>query len=531
VPEFLALAIIATEQITANAALGARFATVDASTVAEEALSVSQFRRSWLSYCAAPHVRVLAVTTLFVACGQDHAITPPVNIIVTPTGTVAQSWVTTADQTRLLSQEPDLAIFTGHDTSTAVITVSASTKYQSMVGFGAAMTDASAYLIETKMTTMQRDVLMQDLFGESGIGLSFVRIPMGASDFSFSQYSYDDVGEGQTDSTLSHFSIAPDSAYKIPALKEALFINPSITFMASPWSPPAWMKSTGSMVWGELYRAYFDSFAEYFARFLEAYQAAGVPIAAITIQNEPHFLVHDYPGMYISDSIRALLIGNHVGPLLAKRAPNVKILDWDQSWQDPSAPLYVLANAQAARYVSGVAWHCYGGDVSAQDTVHDHHSDKETWFTECSGFTSGNWSDDLKWFVGTLIIGSTRAWARSVQTWNLALDENDGPHTGGCVNCRGVVTINSVTGAVTRNVEYFALGHASKFVRPGAYRIASSTDVKGLQTVAFENPANASKALVVLNTTTAGRSFAVHDGAVWFQYRLAAGSVATFVWK
>jgi glucosylceramidase len=392
------------------------------------------------------------------------------------------------------------------------------------------MTDASAYLIETKLTAAQRDVLMQDLFGASGIGLSYVRIPMGASDFSFSQYSYDDVGDGETDSTLSHFSIAPDSAYKIPALKEALSINPSITFLASPWSAPAWMKSSGSMVWGELYRAYYDSFAEYFARFLEAYSAAGVPIAAITIQNEPHYLVHDYPGMYISDSNRAVLLGMHVGPLLAVRVPNVKILDWDQSWEDPSAPLFVLANPQAARYVSGVAWHCYGGDVSAQQTVHDQHSDKETWFTECSGETSASWSDDLKRFVGTLIIGSTRAWARGVQTWNLALDENDGPHTGGCRDCRGVVTINSVTGAVARNVEYFALGHASKFVQPGAYRIASSTDVKGLQSVAFENPGGASKALVVLNTTNAARSFAVHDGAAWFRYTLPAASVATFVW-
>src|SRR5690348_7591573 len=197
-------------------------------------LSVTQLRRLWLSYGVTSEVCVFAVTVVLVSCVRDHALTPPVEIPPMPTGSMAQAWITTADQTRLLSQEPDLAIFTGHDTSTTVLTVSASTKYQSMVGFGGAMTDASAYLIETKMSATQRGVLMQDFFGRSGIRLSFVRIPMGASDFSLSQYSYDDVGEGQTDSTLSHFSIAPDSAYKLPALKEAMSINPSITFLASP---------------------------------------------------------------------------------------------------------------------------------------------------------------------------------------------------------------------------------------------------------------------------------------------------------
>lgn len=451
----------------------------------------------------------------------------------TPTGGVAQAWITTADSTRLLSRQPDARIFTGYDTSSTVLRVNASTSYQSMIGFGAAMTDASAYLIETQLTAAQRDSLMEELFGrEGGIGLSFVRIPIGASDFSLTRYSYDDAGDWQTDSMLAHFSIAPDSAYKIPALKQALSINPSLTLLATPWSPPGWMKTSGSMIWGELKHEYYDTFAEYFARFLEAYKNSGISIAAITIQNEPHFMTKDYPGMYIGDSVRAVLIGQHVGPLLALRAPNVKILDWDQSWDEPSAPLNVLANRQAAQYVSGVAWHCYGGDPSAELSVHDQHPEKETWLTECSGaYSSPDWAVNLKWFVGTLIIGSTRSWARGVQLWNLALDENHGPHTGGCTNCRGVVTISSTTGAVTRNVEYFALAHVSKFVRPGALRIASSTTVNGLQSVAFENPDDGSKVLLVLNTGSSTRSFAVHEDADWFRYSLPAGSVVTFLWK
>lgn len=446
---------------------------------------------------------------------------------------VAQAWITTADQAHLLSQEPSIALTAGTDTTSTVITVDASTAYQTMVGFGAAMTDASAYLIEAKLNATQRDTLMRDLFGRSpGVGLSLVRVPMGASDFSQRQYSYDDVGTNQTDPTLARFSIAPDSQYKIPALKQALAINSQLTLMATPWSPPAWMKTTRSLITGTLLPQYYDAFANYFAMFLDAYRTAGIPISAITIQNEPHFEPADYPGMRLDDTTRATIIGRHVGPLLATRAPNVKILDWDHNWDAPNAPLTVLANAQAAQYVSGVAWHCYAGDVSAQQTVHDQHPDKETWFTECSGGAwAPSWSDNLKWFVGTLMIGSTRDWARGVLLWNLALDERDGPHTGGCGNCRGVVTINSTSGAVTRNVEYFALAHASKFVRPGARRIASTTDVNGLQSVAFQNADDASKALIVLNTATVARGFAVHDGSSWFRYTLPAGSVVTFLWK
>jgi len=241
---------------------------------------------------------------------------------------VAQAWITTADQAHLLSQEPSIALTAGTDTTSTVITVDASTAYQTMVGFGAAMTDASAYLIEAKLNATQRDTLMRDLFGRSpGVGLSLVRVPMGASDFSLRQYSYDDVGANQTDPTLARFSIAPDSQYKIPALKQALAINSQLTLMATPWSPPAWMKTTRSLITGTLLPQYYDAFANYFVMFLDAYRTAGIPISAITIQNEPHFEPADYPGMRLDDTTRATIIGRHVGPLLATRTPNVKILD------------------------------------------------------------------------------------------------------------------------------------------------------------------------------------------------------------
>jgi glucosylceramidase len=191
-----------------------------------------------------------------------------------------------------------------------------------------------------------------------------------------------------------------------------------------------------------------------------------------------------------------------------------------------------LANDAARNYVSGVAWHCYAGDVGAQDQVHTAYPTIDAYFTECSG---GGWAtvfgDNLKFFVGTLIIGSTRGWAKGVALWNLALDENDGPHLGGCGNCRGVITINSATGLGTRNVEYYALAHASEFVRPGALRIASSTDVGGLQTVAFKNSDDGTKVLIVLNTASSEVSFAVRSAGKIILYALPGGAVATFRWS
>lgn len=450
-----------------------------------------------------------------------------------PTAGAVHAWVTTGDQSRILSQDPDLAFTSGSPGAATVIDVDPAVRYQQMLGFGAAVTDASAYLIQEKMSPAQRVGLLQDLFGRApGIGLSFVRVPMGASDFSLRQYSYDDVPLGQTDPSLAHFSIAPDRADKLPVLRAALALNPQLRVMATPWSPPGWMKSSGSLIQGTLLPAAYAPFAQYFVRFIEAYAAEGVPVYAITVQNEPAFEPKDYPGMLLPPTDRARVIGDYVGPALARAGLATRIWDWDHNWDQPQSPATVLADSTARRFIDGVAWHCYAGNVAAQSTVHDQFPDRGTYFTECSG---GDWSPDfatnLKYFVGTLIIGTTRNWARSVALWNLALDEHDGPHTGGCGNCRGVVTINATTGVYQRNVEYFALAHASEFVRPGAYRIASTSDVNGLQSTAFRNADDGSTVLIVLNTATAERPFAVRANGASFSYTLPAASVVTFEWQ
>jgi glucosylceramidase len=444
--------------------------------------------------------------------------------------TQVEAWITTGDQSKLLARGKDAA-FGAARRSKVVIEVDPATRYQEMAGFGAAITDASAQLIQN-LDAPRRAALMQELFGrEPGIGLSFTRLTIGASDFSTDHYSFDDMPAGQTDPDLAHFSIEPNRAAVLPTVKAALAINPQLRVMASPWSAPGWMKTTDSLIQGTLKPEAFAPFAQYLSRYVSAYKAEGVPIFALTLQNEPHFEPADYPGMRVDPAKRAAFIGGHLGPVLEKQNPGTQIFDWDHNWDQPNSPSEVLADPAAAKYVSAVAWHCYEGDVKVQAQVHDAYPGKDTWFTECSG---GQWSTgfahNLQYFTRTLIIDTTRGWAKGVSLWNLALDEHYGPHKGGCGDCRGVVTINSKTGAVTRNVEYYALAHASRFVRPGARRIASTSGRGGLDTVAFRNTDGAI-ALLVANPALRPRAFSVRVGGSSFGYLLPAGSVATFTWN
>ena len=438
-------------------------------------------------------------------------------------------WVTTGDQARLLSREPDILF--GDGTATLpLLSVADTGGYQEIVGFGAAITDASAILING-LPAEQRERLLHELFDpDSGIGLSFTRLTIGASDFSPRHYTFDDMPPGERDPTLARFTIEPDRANRLPVVQRALAINPSLTVMASPWSAPAWMKTSDKLIKGSLRPDAYDAFAEYLARYVDAYAAEGVPIFALTIQNEPHFEPDDYPGMRVEPPARARFIGEYLGPRLQRGGSGTRILDWDHNWDEPQSPLAVLRDSVARRYVSGVAWHCYGGEVSAQSTVHDSFPSVDTYFTECSGGDwAPNFSDNLVWNARTLIIGTTRNWARGVLLWNLALDENHGPHLGGCGNCRGVVTIDSKTGAVTRNVEYYALAHASRFVRPGARRI-ESTNAPGLENVAFRNR-DGSTVLIVVNTTTVEQRFGVRSHGRALEYALPAAAVATLRWR
>lgn len=478
-------------------------------------------------------VLALSAAVLLAACRNGGASDANETRVPDARGSSVSVYVTTADQRRLLDRDPDLSFSPAEiDPALPTIAVDSARQFQSIVGWGAAMTDAAAFLIQTKMTAPQREALLQELFGpDPGIGLSFVRVPMGASDFSRSHYTYDDMPPGQTDVALANFSIAVDRAERLPVLKRALGINPELKLVGSPWSPPGWMKTTGSLIKGTLEPEFYPSFAEYFALWIEGYGVEGLPIFAVTLQNEPHFEPENYPGMRLAPAQRSELIRSHVGPLFARRGIAAQIWEWDHNWDEFDSPLAVLADAGARPYIAAVAWHCYGGDIAAQAFVHSEYPDKDTYFTECSGGEwAPVWADNLKWNVSKMVIGNARAWAKGVALWNLALDENHGPHLGGCDDCRGVVTINSVTGQVTRNPEYYALGHASRFVRPGAVRI-ESTATDGLETVAFRNADDGSRVLIVLNGSSTMRDFAVREGAQTVTYSLSAGAVVTFTWK
>jgi glucosylceramidase len=406
--------------------------------------------------------------------------------------------------------------------------------FQEMDGFGASLTESSAYLIHSALTEQQRQELMLDLFdAEIGIGLSYLRQPMGASDFRLSDYTYDDMPAGQTDYGLVNFSIGRDQTHIIPLLQIAVAINPDIKIMGSPWSAPAWMKNSGQLGYGRLIDsdAIYDTYANYFVKYVQAYAAAGLSIDAVTLQNEPYHEPYGYPGMRMepADQVRLVI---YMGPKFQANNINTKIVVWDHNWDNPGYPITVLNNPEANPYIAGSAFHAYAGDVSAQLQVVSAHPDKDIYFTECSG---GDWStnfgNNLMWDTSTLIIKAVRYYAKTVVKWNLALDQDHGPKIGGgCGNCRGVVTINRYSGEVTREVEYYSLGHAAKFVKPGAFRI-DSTEQPGqnLENVAFVNR-DGSIAVIVLNPNTFRQNVELKWKGWAFIYGLPSRSVTTFRW-
>ena len=447
-------------------------------------------------------------------------------------GPAVSVWETTANQSQLLAPQAGATFNAGNGSASQTITVNPATTYQSMTGFGASFTDSSAWLVANSPLRSQ---IMTKLFSPtSGIGLDFLRQPIGASDFSQSLFSYDDLPSGQTDPALANFSVAHDNAYILPVLQQALSLNPNVTIMATPWSPPGWMKSSGSMIGGSLNSADYQVFADYLTKFVQAYDAAGVPISLITAQNEPEYSPSNYPGSTFTAAQETSFIGSNLGPDLQKAGLSTKIIAYDHNWNDTSFPETVLGNSTAGPYTAGVAWHCYAGDPSAQTTVHNAFPSKDTYFTECSGTQSSNpantFADSLDWQTENLIIGATRNWAKTVATWNMALNPSGGPSMN-CTTCTAVVTVNNSAGTATYNAEYYVLGQASKFVKPGAVRIDSNTFGSGnLEDVAFRNP-DGSNALIALNAdTSSAHTFNVDENGQYFTYTLPARAVATFTW-
>jgi len=495
-----------------------------------------------------------AAAVLFLSTLSAPAGAAPAHGAAAPQASV---WVTTADGTQRLAQQPPVAFSSGGSDLTT-ITVDPDRTYQSIDGFGGALTDSSASVLAS-LPAGQRDAAMRELFDpKQGIGISFLRQPIGSSDFTAepAHYTYDDMPAGQSDFSLAHFSIAHDQRQILPLLRQAKRLDPQLTVLATPWSPPAWMKDSDSLVGGHLKDdpAVYDAYARYLVKFVQAYAAAGVPVDYLTVQNEPqNRRPNAYPGTDLPVQQEDKVI-EALGPLLHRASPRTKILAYDHNWtthpddiataqqlgEDPQTDYpYEVLDSAAARWIAGTAYHCYSGDPSAQSALHDAHPDKGIWFTECSGSHGATDTPDqifrgtLTWHARTITVGTTRNWAKSVADWNLALDADGGPHNGGCATCTAMLTV-AADGKVSTNAEFYTIGHLSKFVRPGAVRIGSTnygtTGWNGrLTDVAFRNP-DGSTALVVHNENDDPRSFTVAVGGLSFDYTLPGGALATFTW-
>jgi glucosylceramidase len=435
-------------------------------------------------------------------------------------------WITTGNRAELLKEQRKPLKFTESKGIADVIRVDASRKFQTIDGFGFALTGGSAQHI-IRMDAQARKKLLQEIFGKksSDISVSYLRISIGASDLNERVFTYDDMPEGQSDPELKHFDLQDDKKDVIPVLKEILTINPSIKILGSPWSAPAWMKTNGQMKGGSLGKKYYGIYAEYFVKYIQAMQREGIRIDAITVQNEP-LNEGNTPSMKMLATEQLQFIKEDLGPLFRKAGIKTKIILYDHNCDEPGYPLTILKDPEAAVYVDGSGFHLYGGKIEALSQVHNAHPDKNLYFTEQMVVDSRGFRVAPQ--VDRLIIGATRNWSRNVLLWNLAADKNNKPHTdnGGCSMCQGALTIEGDT--VSRNLAYYVIAHASKFVPPGSVRIGS-TPAGQITDVAFRTP-QGKTALIVANNSETDHSFSVEIHGRSFSTTLNAGSVGTYVW-
>lgn len=436
-------------------------------------------------------------------------------------------WLTSPDKSAALQQQPAL-LFTTQDKGIATIEVDATRKFQAIDGFGFTLTGGSATLIH-QLPPAQQDALLRELFQskDKGIGISYLRLSIGASDLSASVFTYDDMPDGQTDPQLKHFSIGEEKKDLIPVLKKIVALNPAIKILGSPWTPPAWMKTNHSFIGGSLKPEYYGAYAQYFVKYIKAMKAAGITIDAITIQNEPLHPKNN-PSMLMLAEDQAVFIKDHLGPAFKKAGVKTKIILYDHNCDKPEYPLSILRDKAAYPYVDGSAFHLYGGTIDALSKVHDEFPEKHLYFTEQWSDGKGSFAQELKNNVSKLIVGATRNWSCNVLQWNLAADAQWNPHTdkGGCSQCLGGITIDGQ--AISRNSSYYVIGHASKFVPAGAVRIASNI-AGSLDNVAFLTPAGKT-VLVVVNTGEATQDFQIREKNRLAAASLRSGEVATFVW-
>ncbi|MBC5775176.1 glucosylceramidase [Pontibacter sp. KCTC 32443] len=444
-----------------------------------------------------------------------------------PTFGKVSFWLTDPAASILFKEQNQSLAFGASSNQYQVIEIDTTTTYQTIDGFGYTLTGGSAMLLH-KMTPASRAALLKELFSTegAGIGVSYLRLSIGASDLSDHVFSYNDLPAGQTDLQMEKFDLGPDKQDLIPILKEILAINPDIKLMSSPWSPPTWMKTNNNSVGGSLKPAYYDAYAKYFVKYIQAMAAEGIRIDAITVQNEP---LHpgNNPSLLMPAQEQAAFIKQSLGPAFKAANLDTKIIIYDHNADRIDYPISILNDPEARKYIDGSAFHLYGGTIDALDQVHKAHPDKNLYFTEQWVGAPGNLAGDLAWHTKNLIIGATRNWCKTVLEWNLAADHNQDPHTeGGCTQCLGAVTING--SSVTRNPAYYIIAHASKFARPGSVRIATNLPA-GLPNVAFKTP-EGNKVLIVFNDGPSAQTFNIRYKGNLVTTSLNKGAVGTYVW-
>ena len=438
----------------------------------------------------------------------------------------AREWLTTLDRSALLAEQKDTLAFSSPAKAFPAIEVNDMQQYQSMDGFGFALTGGSAQLL-MHMESGPRAELLHLLFAPDNTGVSYLRVTIGASDMNERVYSYDDLSKGETDADLAKFTLGPDRADVIPVLKEILAINPTIKILGSPWSAPPWMKTNDRVKDGHLRREFYGAYAAYFVKYIEQMKAEGIPIAAVTVQNEP-LNPKNTPSMVMFAEEEDTFIGRYLGPAFQNAGITTRILLYDHNPDVLSYALSILADPAASKYVDGTAYHLYGGTASAMTDVHTAYPNKNLYMTEQSISSSPNEPLPIAAALTDVLIAATRNWSRNVLLWNLAADPDNGPHTndGGCTGCTGAITLKG--NQVTRNVAYYGVAHFSQFAPPGSVRIGS-TELEQLASVAFLTPAG-KIVLVASNTANFPKTFNVKYHGQWFTTTLPAESAATYVW-
>ncbi|SEP22357.1 glucosylceramidase [Flavobacterium sp. CF108] len=451
--------------------------------------------------------QVIIIMLLFITKTNAQTVTP---------------FITSGDQTRLLQQQGTVSFGTNSGTNPSTVTVNAGTTYQTMDGFGYTLTEGSAEVI-SGMAATQQNQLLNDLYNpNTGLNASVIRISIAASDLSNSSYSYN---ETSGDTNMNNFSLnGPDLTYLIPIIKKIQLINPNIKILATPWSAPRWMKTNGSWIGGSLQTQYYAAYARYFVKYIAAMQAQGIPIWGITPQNEPEN-PHNEPSMLMNSTEQKNFINQQLGPQLAAAGyGGVKIIAFDHNCDNTAYPIDVLNNSS---YVDGAAFHLYLGSISNMSVVKTQ-TNKNVYFTEQYTGSGGNFGGDFGWHMQNVVIGSTNNWSKTVLEWNAANNSSLGPRTpGGCNTCLGAITVNNST-SYTKNVAYYIIGQISKYVKPGAVRIGSSSTNGSILSVGFKNP-DGSTALVIYNSG-GSNTIKVVSGSSAFNYTVPGSSAVTFTW-